>query len=65
MNCWRIAGGNPTAEELAALTAVLTALAAGGTDAPVEEGAPDGPQATAWHRPHHNPHPSAGTWQTG
>ncbi|MFJ3659053.1 acyl-CoA carboxylase subunit epsilon [Streptomyces sp. NPDC090119] len=65
MDCWKITGGTPTAEELAAVTAVLTALAAEGTATPAEAGAFDGPPATVWHRPHHNPHASAGTWQTG
>lgn len=65
MTCWRITGGTPTAQETAALTAVLTALLARHTAAGEEAEAPEGAAATCWHRPHHNPHPSAGTWQSG
>jgi Acyl-CoA carboxylase epsilon subunit len=64
MTLWRITGGTPTAEETAALTAVLTALlarhAAAGQDTQACRTA-----ATVWHRPHHNPHPAAGAWQSG
>lgn len=63
--CWRITGGTPTAEETAAVAAVLTALLAPRAAAGQEAGAGQEAAATVWHRPHHNPHPAAGTWQSG
>lgn len=65
MTCWRITGGTPTAEEMAALTAVLTAVLARHTAAGQEAQAREAAAATCWHRPHHNPHAPAGMWQTG
>ena len=65
MTCWRITGGTPTAEETAAMTAVLTALLARHAAAGQDPGAGRETAATVWHRPHHNPHPTAGTWQSG
>ncbi|MER6471597.1 acyl-CoA carboxylase subunit epsilon [Streptomyces collinus] len=63
MGSWRITGGTPTAEETAALTAVLTALLARRADVPGEPGE-DERATTVWHRPHRNPHTPAGTWRT-
>ncbi|WP_329391758.1 hypothetical protein OG625_40745 (plasmid) [Streptomyces sp. NBC_01351] len=62
---WKITGGQPSAEETAALTAVLTALLARRTTAaPAPAQAAGGRAAdSGWHRAHHNPHAIAGTWR--
>jgi hypothetical protein len=59
---WKITGGQPSAEETAALTAVLTALLARRTEAarpPAGGRVPD----SGWHRAHRNPHAAAGMWR--
>ncbi|WP_137233327.1 acyl-CoA carboxylase epsilon subunit [Streptomyces sp. BPSDS2] len=63
MTTWQITKGAPTAEETAALTAVLVAAlsraAAAGRDTatkPAETG-------TGWHRTHRGRHAPPGTWR--
>lgn len=58
---WRITRGNPTPEETAALTAVLTALLAHHTARPAPPG--DRTTHTGWDRGHHSPRPPTGTWR--
>ncbi|MFF8742407.1 acyl-CoA carboxylase epsilon subunit [Streptomyces californicus] len=60
---WRISGGSPTAEETAALAAVLAVVlgraAGGGRDAADAPGS----TGTGWHRPPRVRAPSPGTWR--
>ncbi|WP_369032439.1 MULTISPECIES: acyl-CoA carboxylase epsilon subunit [Streptomyces] len=63
MTIWQITKGVPTAEETAALAAVLaTVLGRVAAAGPAEVTEPRRTGA-AWHRPHRDPHPSAGMWR--
>ncbi|MFD3514392.1 acyl-CoA carboxylase epsilon subunit [Streptomyces sp. NPDC058657] len=59
---WQITGGQPSAEETAALTAVLTALLAHHA-ATRQTSAHPTPTDTVWDRPSFNPRISAGSWR--
>ncbi|MGI5377671.1 acyl-CoA carboxylase epsilon subunit [Streptomyces sp. CA-251387] len=63
MTTWQIIGGHPSAEETAALTVVLTALLTQRAAAAQQAATDRGTEASGWHRAHHNPHRSAGTWR--
>ncbi|MEU9303972.1 acyl-CoA carboxylase subunit epsilon [Streptomyces sp. NPDC048269] len=60
---WKITGGNPSAEETAALTAVLTSLLARRAAAAQAPAQGTGVPGSGWHRTHRNPHACAGMWR--
>lgn len=64
MTIWRITGGNPRAEETAALTVVLTALLAGRVASAEAAATEDSIAPSGWQRAHSNPHRAAGTWRS-
>ncbi|MFG2986835.1 acyl-CoA carboxylase subunit epsilon [Streptomyces sp. NPDC048258] len=60
---WKITGGNPSAEETAALTAVLTSLLSRRAAAAQAPAAGTRVPDSGWHRTHRNPHACAGMWR--
>ncbi|MBT2493455.1 acyl-CoA carboxylase subunit epsilon [Streptomyces sp. ISL-96] len=63
MTTWQITRGTPSAEETAALTAVLTAVLTQRATAVQASATETKTGEAGWHRPHRNPHPSAGMWR--